>query len=172
LKTNTRKDTLTILAFKLEKQGRSSVKSTKSIATALAAVLTLSPTIASSQAASNTKALQFYGDLLAVNEVCKTRNIDHSRVIEEYLSSKVALLERVAQDSSLPPEARSEVRAVLDKTRRKDIDKAAFDAGKAEIAALSAEGQLDACRMIPQAVENELAKDMVASKLQGMRAKP
>jgi hypothetical protein len=140
------------------------------MAATLAAFLTFSSAIATAQAAGNTKALEFYGDLLAVNEVCKTRNIDHGSAIEEYLASKVALMERVAQDASLPTEARKEIQAVLDKTRRKDIDKAAFEAGKAEIAALSAQDQMDACKMIPQAVQNELAKDMVASKLQGLPA--
>ncbi len=117
------------------------------------------------QSKSNLKALDEYADMLALNEGCKTQNIDHANRIEQFLVSKIALMELVLKRQTFPKEVGVELRLVLDKTKRKDFDKAAFDLLKADTLKQSPKSIAEVCAAIPQAIDRGLANDEMAKAM-------
>ncbi len=117
--------------------------------------------------------LEKYADFLARNEACKTRNIDHTAKIEQYLSHKVSLMKQLTQDdSTLPGEARNQLQLVISKTERKEYDQAKFESLKARsLKSLPQEIEED-CSLITKTIDDEMIVDEVMKKLMKPAKRP
>jgi hypothetical protein len=121
---------------------------------------------AAAQSSANLTVLGDYADMLALNEGCKTQKIDHTEKIEQFLASKIMVMELVAASPSMQKN-RAEIVAVLEKTKRKDFDKTAFALLKADTLKQKPRDILEVCNEMPKSIEQDLIRDqMTKSRLE------
>lgn len=123
---------------------------------------------AHAQATSDLGALNEYADMMATNAACKTLNIDHSDKIEKLLAAKLEFMTTLATNQSVSAAARQSLNKVIDKTRRKDYDKARFDTVKREFLEAPAEKLTEVCTLMPKYLENEFVKVEIASRMSSL----
>lgn len=123
---------------------------------------------AHSQTTSDLGALNEYADMMATNAACKTLNIDHSAKIEELLATKLELMTTLATKQSVSAAAKQSIDNVIDKTRRKDYDKARFNTLKREFLEAPAEKLTEVCTLMPKYLENEFVKVEMARSMSSL----
>lgn len=121
-----------------------------------------------SQTTSDLGALNEYADMMATNAACKTLNIDHSAKIEELLATKLELMTTLTANQNLSVTAKQSLDNVIDKTRRKDYDKARFNTLKREFLEAPAEKLTEVCTLMPKYLENEFVKVEMARSMSSL----
>src|SRR5574341_635249 len=105
----------------------------------------------------NDRALEEYGNMLAINEGCKTGGTDHSAKIEELLEQRRHLMQKLAKSPAMPADAKNELTIQLARIAKKDYDKVAYEKQLNAALKLNARDRETVCKTLQELVVSQLA---------------